>query len=141
VANSRILVAVSTPWASDKLFVTIRDLAERLQSVVIVAHVARPTEEDETEDDTRSRSEQTLATLTNRLAEAGASAEALLLYGDDIAKAILNAAEDQRATMILLGFTGKGRLARLLEGDVPQQILRSADIPVLMLPPDWAGTL
>ena len=79
MTGSRILVAVSTPWASEKLFVTVRNLADRLHAAVIVAHVARPTEEDESTDDTRQRADQTLTTLTSRLVEANIPAEALLL--------------------------------------------------------------
>lgn len=138
---SRIFVAVSTPWASDKLYLTIRDLADRLSATVIVAHVARPTEEDESTDDTRQRGEQTLASLTSRLAESNIPAEGLLLYGDDIGRAILNAAEAQNATLIVLGLSGKGRVARLLAGDIPQQIVRAAHVPVLLFPPDWSGTI
>ncbi len=139
--GSRIFVAVSTPWASDKLFATICNLADRLNATVVVAHVARPTEQDESTDDTRQRGEQTLTTLTNRLCEANIPAEGLLLYGDDVAKAVLNAAEEQHATLIIIGLSGKGRIARLLAGDVPQQIMRHASIPVLTTPPDWSGTI
>lgn len=141
MAASRILVAVSTPWASDKLFHAVRDLANRLGGSVVVAHVARPTEEDESDADTRQRGEQTLATLTTRLVEANVPAEGVLLFGDDVAKAILNAADDQHATLILLGLSGKGRFARLLAGDIPQQIIRASHLPVLLFPPDWSGTV
>lgn len=141
MTGSRILVAVSTPWASEKLFLTLRNLADRLHAAVIVAHVARPTEEDESTDDTRQRADQTLKTLTSRLVEANVPAEALLLYGDDVAKAILNAAEDQRATLVILGLSGKGKIARWLAGDIPQQVIRQAKVPVLLFPPDWSGTI
>ena len=138
---SRILVAVSTPWASEKLFVTVRDLADRLHASVVVAHVARPTEEDESTSDTRQRGEQTLQSLTSRLAEANVPAEGLMLYGDDVAKAVLNAAEDQHVTLVVLGLSGKGKIARWLAGDIPQQVVRQAKVPVLLYPPDWSGTI
>lgn len=141
MAKSRIMVAVSTPWASEKLFQTVRDLAVRLDGSVIVAHVAVPHEEDETEADTRQRGELTLSTLTTRLSEVKIPAEGVLLFGDDIARAILNAAEAHHASLLILGATGKGRVARLLAGDVPQQILRQADRPVLIFPPDWSGAV
>ncbi|MHC4995057.1 MAG: universal stress protein, partial [Planctomycetota bacterium] len=139
MAQSKILVSVSTPWASDKLFNTIRDLADRLNASVIVAHVAKTTEDDDTDDDTKLRSHQTLSTLTTRLVEANIPAQGLLLYGDDVARAILNAAQDQEATLILLGLSAKGRLKRFLAGDIPQQVLKNAQVPVLVFPPDWAG--
>lgn len=135
------MVAVSTPWASEKLFQTVRDLAIRLDAAVIVAHVAVAHEEDESEADTRQRGEQTLSTLTSRLAEVKVPAEGVLLFGDDIARAVLNAAEAHQASLLILGATGKGRMARLLAGDVPQQIIRQADRPVLIFPPDWSGVV
>ena len=141
MAGSRLLVAVSTPWASDKLFTTVCNLADRLNASVVVAHVARPTEQDDSVEDTRLRGEQTLTTLTMRLNEANVPAEGLLLYGDDVARAILNAAEDRHASMIIIGLSGKGRLARLLAGDVPFQIAKQSPVPMLMLPPDWSGTI
>lgn len=139
MSASRILVAVSTPWASEKLFETIRDLAERLDASVVVAHVAQPQEQDQSDADTRQRGELTLSTLTDRLNEADVAAEGVLLFGDDIARAVINAAAAHHATLVVLGASGKGRVARLLAGDVPQQILRTADRPVLIFPPDWSG--
>jgi nucleotide-binding universal stress UspA family protein len=139
--SSRILVAVSTPWASEKLAGTIRDLATRLAASVVVAHVARPTEQDETADDTRLRGEQALAGITTKLVEANIPAEGLLLYGDDVARAILNAAEAQHATLIVMGLTGKSTIARLLAGDVPSAVTKATTIPVLLMPPDWSGKI
>jgi nucleotide-binding universal stress UspA family protein len=141
VADSRILVAVSTPWASDKLFNTIYNLANRLNASVVVAHVARPTEQDESAEETRMRGEQTIATLTDRLMEANIPADRLLLYGDDTAMAILNAAEDREASLIVIGLSGKGRLTRLLAGDIPLQVVKKSGVPMLVLPPDWSGTI
>lgn len=138
---SRILVSVSTPWASDKLFATVRDLADRLNATVVVAHVAKPTESDDSDEDTKLRGEQTLSTLVERLKDANIPAEGLLLYGDDVARAVINAAEAQKITLIVVGLSGKGRVARLLAGDIPQQIVKTATVPVLSFPPDWSGTI
>jgi len=141
VSISRLLVAVSTPWASDKLFATVRDLADRLSASVIVAHVARPTERDATEEDTRQRGMQTLEAMTSKLIAANIPAEGLLLHGDDIARAVLNAADAQNATVIVLGLSGRSLVTRWLAGDVPLQILRQAAVPVLIFPPDFVGTV
>ncbi len=139
--RSRILIAVSTPWASEKLCETVRDLAERLDASVIVAHVAQATDEDESDADVKARGEQTLAGLTGKLVDGGISAEGVLLFGDDIARAVINAAEAHTASLIIVGASGKGRMARLLAGDVPQQIVRQADRPVVIFPPDWSGMI
>ena len=141
VAGSRLLVAVSTPWASDKLCATLEDLAVRLEASVVVAHVARPTEEDDSTAQTRERGEKTLRSLTERLGGAKIPTEGLLLYGDDVARAVLNAAEEQEATLVVLGLSGKGRMARWLGGDIPQQVIRQSAVPVLCYPPDWSGRI
>jgi len=141
LADSRIMVAVSTPWASEKLVGVVEDLARRLDAAVVVTHVARPTEQDESDSDVRRRAEQTLRTLTERLREGGIPCESVLLFGDDVARALLNAAEAHDATMLCLGLSGKGRMARLLEGDVPARVVRTAQIPVLLFPPDWSGMI
>ncbi len=138
---SRILIAVSSPWASEKLVDTVRDLAQRLKAAVVVAHVAQPHEEDDNEEDMRKRGEQTISTLTTRLVESNITAESILLFGDDVAKAIVNAATAQKATLIVLGASGKGRMARLLAGDVPKQVIDGSEVPVMVYPPEWKGTI
>lgn len=39
---SRILVAVSSPWAAEKAVDPVTDLAKRLSAEVLVIHVSRP---------------------------------------------------------------------------------------------------
>ena len=141
MASTRILVSVSSPWASEKLLPMVKDLADRLRATVIVAHVARAAEQDETDEEGKQRAQQTLTSLTGKLSEANIPCEGLLLYGSDVARAILNAAESQHASLIVVGLTAKGPLARLLGGDVPTQILKGATIPVLTCPPEWSGTV
>lgn len=141
MAKSRILVAVSTPWASDRLVETVRDLANRLEATVVVAHVAHTSDEDKTEEEAKERGQQTLDTLTSKLSETGIDAEGVLLFGDDIARAIINAAAANDTTLIAIGASGKGRMARLLAGDVPQQVMRLCERPLLVFPPDWSGTI
>lgn len=138
---SRLLVAVSSPWASDKLAEPIADLARRLDASVYVAHVATLQEADEHESDATQRGEQTLQLLTDRLKQAGVEAEGIMLFSDDTAKAILNTARARNCTLIVLGLTGKGVLKRLIAGDVPTNIIRSADIPVMLCPANWDGAI
>jgi len=114
-------------------------MAVRLDSEVLVGHVATLQEADEHEADATQRGEQTLQLLTNGLREAGVEAEPIMLFSDDTAKAILNTAKARNCTMIVLGLTGKGVLKRLIAGDVPANIIRSADIPVMLCPANWDG--
>jgi len=141
LSQSRMLIAVSSPWASQKLAAPIADLARRLDAEVVVAHVAQLHDEDEHETDAQQRGEQTLQLLTEQLGEAGVQAESLMLFSDDVSKAILNTAKARGCTMVVLGLTGKGVLKRLIAGDVPANIIRQADLPVLLCPANWMGMI
>ena len=141
MSRSRLLVAVSSPWASEKLTGPIADLANRLEASTVVAHVAQLQEEDEHESDATQRGEQTLKTLTDGLRESGIEAEGVMLFSDDTAKAILNTARARQCTMIVLGLTGRGVLRRLIAGDVPGNLIRQTDLPVLLCPANWAGMI
>ena len=141
MAQSKLLVAVSSPWASEKLTAPMVDLAGRLGAEVIVAHVAQQQDEDEKASDAEQRGQQTLNTLTDALKSAGIAAEGLMLYADDTAKAILNTAHARNCTLVVLGFSQKGTLQRLLGGDVPANFIKQADLPVLLCPAAWDGVI
>ena len=134
-------MAVSSPWASEKQLVPITDLASRLDAEVVIAHVATVQDEDEYETDATQRGKQTLKVMTEHLANRGVKADAVMLFADDTAKAILNTAKAERCTMIVLGLTGKGVLKRLIAGDVPTNLIRQTELPVLLCPSNWEGTL
>lgn len=136
-----MLVAVSSPWASEKLANPIADLANRLSAEVLVAHVTTLQDEDEHESDATERGEQTLKLIVDQLRAAEVETEGVMLFSDDTAKAILNTAKARGCTAIVLGLTGKGVLKRLIAGDVPANIIRQADMPVLLCPANWNGTI
>lgn len=141
VHQSRILVAVSSPWASEKLILPISNLAARLSADVVIGHVAQQLEEDQHESDAKQRGEQSLKTLTDALHEAHVKAEGVLMFSDDIPKAILNAARAHQCTLIVLGLTNKSMLKRLIAGDVPGNLIRQTEIPVLLFPPNAVVTV
>ena len=134
-----MLIAVSSPWASEKLTGPIADLAKRLGAEALVTHVAEVKDEDESESEARQRGEQTLKLLVESLQTAGVTAEGVMLFADDVPKAIINTAKARGCTMIVLGLTGKGVFKRLIAGDVPGNIIRMADLPVLLCPANWSG--
>jgi len=138
---SRILVAVSSPWASQKLTEPLVDLSRRLGAEVVVCHVAKLHEEDETETDAKRRGEQTLKMLTQSILDAGIEAQGVMLFADDVTKAILNTAKARGCTLIVLGLSGKGVIKRLIAGDVPGNIIRQAEMPVMLFPSNWDGKL
>ena len=136
-----MLVAVSSPWASETLAGPIADLAKRLGAEVLDSHVTTLHDEDEHESDATQRGEQTLKLIVDTHREAGIETEGVMLFSDDTAKAILNTARARNCSLIFLGLTGKGVLKRLIAGDVPTNIIRSSEIPVLLCPANWIGTI
>ena len=137
---SRILVAVSSPWAAEKAADPIADLAKRLGAEVLVVHVSRPSGGQLREQE-QADGEAAIRLLRDSLQERGVAVQDLLMFSDDIARAILNIAKERDATMIVLGLTGKNVFARLLAGNVPVELIKNTKVPVLILPPDWTRSI
>lgn len=137
---SRILVSVSSPWAAEKVVEPVTDLAKRLASEVLVVHVSRPSGGQMREQE-QAEGEAAISLLRDKMQAEGVAVQTLLLFSDDIARAILNTATEHGVTMIVLGLTGKNVFARLLAGNVPVELIKNTKIPVLMIPPDWSGTV
>ncbi len=137
---SRILISVSSPWAAERVVDTVGDLARRLKSDVLVVHVSRPSGGQMREQE-QADGEAAISLLRDKLGPLGVDVQSLLLFSDDIARAILNTAVEQNVSLIVLGLTGKNVFARLLAGNVPVELIKNTKIPVLMIPPDWTGTV
>ena len=137
---SRILIAVSSPWAAEKVVVPLADLAHRLEAEVLVVHVSRPSGGQMREQE-QADGEEAVRILSEQLQTRGLVVQTLLMFSDDIARAIFNTAVERNVTLIVLGLTGKNMFARLLAGNVPVELIKNTKIPVLLLPPDWPGTI
>jgi len=133
---SRILVAVSSPWAAEKGAESVADLAKRLGAEVLVVHVSRPSGGQLREQE-QAEGEEAIRLLRDRLQQKNVPVQDLLMFSDDIARAILNTAVEREVSLIVLGLTGKNVFARLLAGNVPVELIKNTRIPVLILPPDW----
>ena len=132
---SRILAAVSSPWASERVADALGELAKRLGAEVLVCHVSRPSGGQMRETE-QADGETAISKLRERLESHGVAVQTLLMFSDDIARAILNTAVEREASLIVLGLTGKNVFARLLAGNVPVELIKNTKIPVLLLPPD-----
>ncbi|HEV7300306.1 MAG TPA: universal stress protein [Tepidisphaeraceae bacterium] len=137
---SRILVSVSSPYAAERVVETVSDLASRMGSEVLVVHVSRPSGGQMREQE-QADGEAAISLLRERMQSMGVEVQSLLLFSDDIARAILNTATEHHVSLIVLGLTGKNVFARLLAGNVPVELIKNTKIPVLMIPPDWSGTV
>ncbi len=141
MSKSRLLVAVSSPWASEKFLAPIADIANRLEADVIVAHVAQAKNEDENESDAHDRGDHTLQVLADGLRQLGVQTDVVMLFSNNVSKALLNTAKANCCTMIVLGLTGGGMFKRLIARDVPAQLIRQSEIPVLLCPDNWNGMI
>src|ERR1700685_206361 len=137
---SRVLIAVSSPWAAEKVVMPLADLAKRLAAEVLVVHVSRPSGGQLREQE-QATGEEVLRLLRDNLQTRNIAVQDLLMFSDDIARAILNTAIEREVSLIVLGLTGKNVFARLLAGNVPMELIKNSKIPVILLPPDWNGAL
>ena len=137
---SRILVAVSSPYAAGKVAECVGDMARRLAAEVLVVHVSRPSGGQMREQE-QADGEADIRLLREKLQERNVVVQDLLMFSDDIARAVLNTAVEREVTLIVLGLTGKNVFARLLAGNVPVELIKNTKIPVLILPPDWNRTV
>lgn len=133
---SRILIAVSSPWAAEKVADGVADVAKRLSAEVLVVHVSRPSGGQLREQE-QADGEAAIRLLRDKLQQKDIPVQDLLMFSDDIARAILNTAVERDVSLIVLGLTGKNVFARLLAGNVPVELIKNTRIPVLILPPDW----
>ena|SRR5688572_5276422 len=137
---TRLLVAVSSPWAAQKIVDCITDLAKRLNAEVLAVHVSRPSG-GQMRDQEQADGEAAISFLRGALEKNNITVQTLLMFSDDIARAVLNTATEHEVSMIVLGLTGKNVFARLLAGNVPVELIKNTKIPVLLLPPDWSGNV
>src|SRR6476620_6480182 len=137
---SRILIAVSSPWAAERAVEVVADLAQRLSAEVLCVHVSRPSGGQMREQE-QADGEAAVRLLSGSLQERGVMVQTLLMFSDDIARAIINTAVERDISLIVLGLTGKNVFARLLAGNVPVELIKNTKVPVLLLPPDFGKAL
>ncbi|MGC4031573.1 MAG: universal stress protein [Tepidisphaeraceae bacterium] len=132
---SKIVVAVSSALAAERLVAPVGDFAVKLNAEVLVVHVSRPSAGQSRESE-EAEGDKAVRALQDGLQAKGVTTNTLLMFSDDIARAILNTAEEQKATLLCLGLTGKNVFARLLAGNVPVELIRNTKVPVLLFPPE-----
>src|SRR5258706_13039908 len=99
---SRILVAVSSPWAAQKALDPMSDLAKRLGAEILVVHVSRPSAGQMREQE-QADGEAAINILGEKMAERGGTVQRLVLFGDAIGRAVLNTVVCRQATVEVLG--------------------------------------
>ena len=106
----------------------------------MVVHVSRPSGGQMREQE-QADGEAAIRVLRERLEGKGVAVQTLLMFSDDIARAVLNTAVERDVSLIVLGLTGKNVFARLLAGNVPVELIKNTKVPVMLLPPDYKGNI
>jgi len=78
-----------------------------------------------------------LATYAEHLREIGIPVQSQVVEGQDAESAILAGARSWRSDLIVMATRKWSGLDRWLSGSVTDAIIRSATVPVLVVPPDW----
>ncbi|MGC9259951.1 MAG: universal stress protein [Phycisphaerae bacterium] len=135
---SKILLAVSEQWSGDKRLDTLGQWANRFDAPIIAVHVVVGLSENTKEE---SPGERALKSVVGQLKKTNPRVESLLLFANDLADGIFQAANEHGATMIVMGLSRQGVLERLIEGNIQRVILNKSQLPILALPADWNGII
>ena len=142
VALRNILFATDFSAGADKAGVYAAALARRFGSRMQLLHVVDLSAGFKTPDAGicidifRRTGEENLAKAKAQLTAAGIRSESILLEATDTAQAILQAADERSADLIVSGTRGQGGLARLALGSVAEHLIYHATCPVLTVGPN-----
>lgn len=89
--------------------------------------------------DERVHAQRYLAGVQRKLARRNVRSQVLVRRGDPVAE-ILACARAQHAALILMSTHGRRGIRRALMGSVAESVLRSAPVPILLIPPKARGT-
>jgi nucleotide-binding universal stress UspA family protein len=123
----RILVPLDDSWQAQRVLVYATALATRMHARLKLIRAT------DVEDDTSFNS---LAYIAKRLCEAGISVESSVVGGVDAETAIHAAETEWQPDLIALATTKSSQLDRWLNGSVTESVIRSAGVPVLLVPPE-----
>lgn len=71
--------------------------------------------------------------VKEKLKDADVSIKTEILYGEDIAKTIIDKSDEVNATSIVFTPRGGGRWIKLLTGDVTINLIKKSNIPIIVL--------
>jgi nucleotide-binding universal stress UspA family protein len=136
-----ILLATDLGPASSAAVDEAIDLAQRLRAQLLVVSVIDPANlrlpggrAASRIDQVRDERSRLAAAFAARGRAAGVQVRFLIWEGDP-GEGIVEAAEAERADMIVVGTHGRSGLGRLLLGSVSEHVIRHAAVPVLVVRP------
>ena len=133
---SRVVVPVTDRDDAAATATTLRSYIA-MDAIMIAVHVIKKAggEPDKASVEQREqRAAEIFSIITGKFDDSGVVLETDLRYGTDIASSIVGAAHDRSANVIVFTPRGGSRWRKLLTGDVTHNLVRSSDIPILVLP-------
>lgn len=136
-ATGTVLLATDLTAASDDATTQAISLARQLRARLLVVNVLethRLTGEGRHDrvDQARAEREDALLAVVRRARDAGAAAEFLVWTGEP-GSGITAAAEAEAADLVVVGSRGLDRAGRLFLGSVSDEVIRTANCPVLVV--------
>jgi nucleotide-binding universal stress UspA family protein len=139
VATRSVLVGVDGSAGSKAALDWVADLAKAVDLRVIAAAVHQPyvewTPSTHADNWRRDIERQIREEFADNLTMANIEFEELALRGSNVADVLLQAAQDERTDVIVVGARGLGGFAGLRVGGVALKTLHRADRPVVIVPP------
>ena len=87
------------------------------------------------------RAAESFSSITEGFDNSGVLVKTDLRYGTDIASSIVGAAHDRSASAIVFTPRDGSRRRKLVTGDVTHNLVRSSDVPMLVLPDQEEGEM
>jgi nucleotide-binding universal stress UspA family protein len=134
-----ILLPLDGSTLSEQALPYAASLARRADARIVLvratqAHTILDVDASDAQIGVISRAEHDLRASAARLRGAGVEAE-IHVYYDQPAPAILDAARRHEVDLIVMSTHGRSGLGRVVYGSVADEILRHAEVPVLLIPP------
>ncbi len=121
----RIVVGYDFTEASDDALTWAIELAEPLQATINVVHIA------DSSDDHDPRVVERRAALARVADDAGPRVTSQLALGSDVARALIDLAEESNADLIVVATRGASAVQRFFLGSVAHAVIRAAHCPVV----------
>lgn len=136
-AIRRVLLATDLSSASEKAAEEALELARALRAELLVVSVIDPTTRGPGPhvarmDQRRAAREVAAQALVVRGRRAGVAVEFLVWEGEP-GPAIIEAAEAEKADLLVVGTRGRSRVERMVLGSVSDHVVRHAPCPVLIV--------
>lgn len=134
-----IMYATDFSKTADRAFEAVKyferkGLVEKISIIHVQGHHYMALSDPATFEDITQKNREQLDKMRNELSDhTREDAEIIVTFGTP-AKEIVTAAEDNHATMLMIGSQGRGYIENFFIGGVSSQITRISNIPVMLIP-------